>query len=129
MLFTAWKMSVLGVFMVRNFLYLVWIRRDTEYLSVISPDAGKYGPEKLRIQALFTHCLEHVITSSKNFLPKNEPEQCLSIMHSCVTEHNKKKIISSSNVTKLNVQVCSKVHISQYFKVLHFQYYFMVLGY
>ena len=31
-----------------------WIRRDAEYLSVFSLNAGKYGPEKLQIQTLFT---------------------------------------------------------------------------
>ena len=30
---------------------------DTEYLSVFSPNAGKYGPEKLRIRTLFTQCI------------------------------------------------------------------------
>ena len=30
------------------------IRTDTPYLSVFSPNAGKYGPEKLRIWTLFT---------------------------------------------------------------------------
>ena len=29
---------------------------DTPYLSVFSPNAGKYGPEKLRIRKLFTQC-------------------------------------------------------------------------
>ena len=33
-------------FLVRIFLHLDWIRRDTEYLSVLSPNTGKYGPEK-----------------------------------------------------------------------------------
>ena len=28
------------------FPYLDWIRRLTEYISVFSPNAGKYGPEK-----------------------------------------------------------------------------------
>ena len=27
------------------------MQRDTEHLSLFSPNAGKYGPEKLRIQA------------------------------------------------------------------------------
>ena len=38
-------MSKYEVFLVRNFLHSDWIRRDTEYLSVFSPNAGKYGPE------------------------------------------------------------------------------------
>ena len=28
-----------------------------EYLSVFSPSAGKYGPEKHRMRALFTECV------------------------------------------------------------------------
>ena len=33
-------------FLVRIFPHSDWIRRDTEYLSVFSPNVGKYGPEK-----------------------------------------------------------------------------------
>ena len=33
-------------FLVRIFPYSNWILRDTSYLSVFSPNAGKYGPEK-----------------------------------------------------------------------------------
>ena len=35
-------------------VHLDWIQRDTMYLSVFSPNTGKYGPEKLWIRALFT---------------------------------------------------------------------------
>ena len=52
-------MSAFGVFLVRIFTHSDWIRRDTEYLSVFSPNAGKYGPEKLRIGTLFTQCITH----------------------------------------------------------------------
>ena len=45
------KESVFGVILVCNFPHLELMRRDTEHLSVFSPNAGKYGPEKLRIQA------------------------------------------------------------------------------
>ena len=31
---------------------------NTEYLSVFSPNAGKYGPEKLRERTLFTQCIK-----------------------------------------------------------------------
>ena len=34
-------------FLVCIFPHLDWIRRYTEYLSVFSPNAGKYGPEKI----------------------------------------------------------------------------------
>ena len=47
---TALKVSVFGVILVRIFPYLDWIRRDTRYLSVFSPNAGKYF-ESLRIQS------------------------------------------------------------------------------
>ena len=45
-------------FLVRIFPHLDWIRRDTKYLSVFSLNAGKCGPEKLRIWIHFTQCYE-----------------------------------------------------------------------
>ena len=45
---TAWKVSVFGVFLVRIFPHLDWIRRDTPYLR------KKCGPEKLQIRTLCT---------------------------------------------------------------------------
>ena len=47
-------MSVFGVFQVPIFPHQHRIRRDASYLPVFSPNAGKYGPEKLRIRTLFT---------------------------------------------------------------------------
>ena len=41
-------------FLVRISPHSYPIRRDTEYLSVFSSNAGKYGPEKLQILTLFT---------------------------------------------------------------------------
>ena len=43
-------------FVVRIFSHSDWIRGDTEYLSVFSPKAGEYGPERLGIWTLFTQC-------------------------------------------------------------------------
>ena len=37
------------IFLVRIFPHSDWIWRDAKYLSLFSPNAGKYGPEKLRI--------------------------------------------------------------------------------
>ena len=34
------------IVVVRIFMHLDWIRRDTSYLPVFSPNAGKYGQEK-----------------------------------------------------------------------------------
>ena len=42
---TAWKESIFGVILVRIFPHSDWIRRDIPYLSVFSPNVGKYGPE------------------------------------------------------------------------------------
>ena len=52
----AWKLFVFGVFLVRIFPHSDWIRRYTEYLSVFSLNAGKYGPDKVRIRTFFTQC-------------------------------------------------------------------------
>ena len=44
-LHTGWKVSVFWVFMIRIFSLLYWI---------LSPNVGKYGPEKLLIRTHFT---------------------------------------------------------------------------
>ena len=49
---TGWKVSVFVAFLVRIFPHLNWIGRDTPYFSVLSPNAGKYGPEKLQTRTL-----------------------------------------------------------------------------
>ena len=54
---TAWEVSIFEVFLVRIFPHSDWIQRDTEYLSVFSPNGGKYGPKKLQSWTLFTQCL------------------------------------------------------------------------
>ena len=50
-------MFVFGVFLVRIFLPLDLIQKDTECLSIFRPNAGKYRPGKLQIRALFTQCM------------------------------------------------------------------------
>ena len=44
------KVTVFRVFLVRIITHLDWIRRDTEHLSLFTPNAIKYEPETLRIQ-------------------------------------------------------------------------------
>ena len=51
--YTTQKISAFGVILIRIFPHSDWTRRDTEYLSVFSPNARKYGPEKLRIRTLY----------------------------------------------------------------------------
>ena len=53
---TVWKLSLFGVFQVRIFPHSNWPQIDTLYLSVFSPNAGKYGLKNFRIWTLFTHC-------------------------------------------------------------------------
>ena len=48
--------SVCEVFLVCISLHLDWIRRNTLYFSVFSPNVGKYEPEKIRIRTVFTQC-------------------------------------------------------------------------
>ena len=50
----AWKVSKYGVFLVRIFPHSDWIRRDTSYLSVFSPNAGKYELEKNSVFGQFS---------------------------------------------------------------------------
>ena len=77
-------MSAFGVFLVRIFKHLDWIHRDTEYLSVFSPNWGKIRARKTpntdtfysimipgNIQNLiliFTWCLHHLIMLWDNVL-------------------------------------------------------------
>ena len=49
--YIAWKVSKYGVF---SDPYFPVFGLNTEYLSVFSPNTGKYGPEKIRIWTLFT---------------------------------------------------------------------------
>ena len=44
-----------------------WIRRDTPYLSVFSPNVGKYIPEKLRIRTIFLQCIFQVFSSHVSY--------------------------------------------------------------
>ena len=58
---TAWKVSKYGVFLVRIFPHSDWIGRDTKHLSVFSPNAGKYGPEKTSYLDIF-----HTVHANEN---------------------------------------------------------------
>ena len=40
----AWKVSAFGIILVHIFPHSDWIGRDTLYLSVFCPNAGKWGP-------------------------------------------------------------------------------------
>ena len=53
LIYTAWKVSVFGSF---SDPYFLAFGLNMEYLSVLSPTAVKYGPEKLQIRTFFTQC-------------------------------------------------------------------------
>ena len=53
---TGKKLSAFRVFLIRIFPHLDRMRRNLSYLTVFSPNAGKYGPEKLWIRTFFTQC-------------------------------------------------------------------------
>ena len=55
------KCSNTEFFLVSIFLHSDWIRRDTEYLPLFSPNVGKYGPEKTPYLDTF-HVLSVLIT-------------------------------------------------------------------
>ena len=59
---TAWKVSVFGVFLALIFVHLDCIRRDNEYVSVFSPNEGKYGPEYRHfLRSEFDICLQGIL--------------------------------------------------------------------
>ena len=70
MKFTAWKLSIFGVFLVRISRHSDWIRRDTPNLSVFSPNAGKCGLKKKSEYGHFSRsdCFRKKIT----IFPKNK---------------------------------------------------------
>ena len=58
-------MKVVSIrFLARIFLHLDWIRRDTPYISLFSPNVGKYGPENYE----YGH-----ISCSVNYIRKKIP--------------------------------------------------------
>ena len=67
-------------FLVRIFPYSDWIRRNTSYLSVFSPNRGKYGPERTPYFDTF-HTVE---TFNKLQFFIFGPNQCIYLTHSAL---------------------------------------------
>ena len=113
---TAWKVSVFGVFLVSPFTHSDWIRRDTEHLSVFSPNVGKYRPEKLRIRTLFTQCVMKGYgldfaknVSSKYSLYSNIFKFCKSITIPHITQFFCSLIIYVTFQTLFNKQITGQI--------------------
>ena len=62
----SWKLPVFGVILVRIFPYSDWIPRDTPYLSVWSPNLGKYFVS-LRIQSEFGKIRTRITPNTDTF--------------------------------------------------------------
>ena len=54
MIGTARKVPIFGIFLVCIFPHLDWKQREYGVFFVFNPNAGKYGPEKLRVRTFFT---------------------------------------------------------------------------
>ena len=53
----VWKVSLFAVFLVRIFPHPDKVGRNTEFLSICTPNAKKYRQEKLQIRIFFTKCM------------------------------------------------------------------------
>ena len=96
---TTWKLSVFRVFLVFIFPHLDWIRRDTEFLSILSPKAGKYEPENLRIGTLFTWWLNY---GNKCWL--NDGNRCCWKQSNFAKTFFRKNVSSRSGLTELTLK-------------------------
>ena len=97
----AWKVSVFGLFLVRIFLHTDWIRRDTPYLSVLSPNAGKYAPEKTPYLDTF-----HAVILVHFRLTNNRYCTVISV-----------KLLQKFNVLKSKLWIFAKVYLAKLFLI------------
>ena len=109
--YTVLKVFIFGVFRVRIFLHLGWIWRETPYHSVLSPNAGKYESEKLRIQTLFYTALllpsVHLQVCKYHFV--YHATQFYLITYNNRISYNKRKVITCF-INGVNTKFCFKIH-------------------
>ena len=91
------------LFLVRNFPHSDWIRRDTEYLSVFSPNAGKIWTRRSSVFGHFSRCVicvEAVLSDNvKSCKCGGETITVInSIMHANNTDNNNFVFISQVNI-------------------------------
>ena len=55
-----------------EFFWSVFSDIRAEYGEIFGPNAKKYGPEKLRIRTLLTHCLALVVVMDSRYKTKDE---------------------------------------------------------
>ena len=77
-------------FLVRIFPHSDWIRRDMKYLSVFSPNAGKYRPEKTpyldTFRTVLIHCFLEMVRNWKK--PKNLDYRTNKLIQGSMDDHN-----------------------------------------
>ena len=71
----------------------IFSRIHTPYLSVFSPNAGKYRPEKLRIRILFTKCF--LFAYASDLTRKNQSIKIIGIYFSSVDQKFEYDIVSA----------------------------------
>ena len=81
---------------IRRFFWSVFSRirteyRDKKYPSVFSPNAGKHGPEKICIWALFTQWDKYI-----NFTNLLQCQKDIKVIHWCSWEKRQMQIQNSS---------------------------------
>ena len=79
------------------FMHLDWIRRDTPYVSVLSPNAWKEGPEKLRVRTLFSQTINYSTQLVPN-LSRSKGNQKMKFGH--IIEYNMRNIFLEKSYTK-----------------------------
>ena len=84
---TTWKVSKYGVF---SGPYFPVFGLKTSYLSIFSLNAGKYGPEKLRVWTHFIQCSKHwiLLTSAEQILILSESPCDICLIYIWVKCHN-----------------------------------------
>ena len=103
-------MSVFGAFLVRISPHSAWIRRDAPYLSVFSPKAGKYRPEKFRRRTLFAQCN----VSVKTLLGPKKPWIIFFFFIICTNYMKTYKVNDILTVFPLNERIKCNVYKKNY---------------
>ena len=62
------KMPVFEICLIHIFENSGWVRRFTEWISILTPNARKYGREKLRIRTLLRQCYLFRMNSEVNIV-------------------------------------------------------------
>ena len=102
-------------FLARIFSHSDWIRRDTSYLSVFSPNVGRYGPEDTSYLDTFHTVKGTAFSFSSVFKYKFTRHWCTQSLQSCLP-----LILFLCPQPIQNVSLWVKWHTLQAFSLLEF---------